>query len=277
MTISRRRFFEGAAAVAAAARLHADPLKMPIGFQSYSVRDLIAKDFAGTMKQMAGMGFRAIEMCSPPGYERAGFGTLTGLSASAMRNTIETAGLKCESCHYQFRELQEKGEERIAFARELGLKQMVVASFGIKEGSPLADWTKAAATMNRIGEQTKKAGIQAAFHNHHGEFAKAGDTLIYDHLLTQLDPALVKLQFQVAVVNIGFHAADYMKKYPGRFVSLHLADWSATEKKTVPIGQGLVDWKKLFAAAKKGGVRNYFVEMNLDLMRDSVPYLRKLA
>jgi sugar phosphate isomerase/epimerase len=67
-----------------------------------------------------------------------------------------------------------------------------------------------------------------------------------------------------------------MTKYPGRFCSLHLQDWSAAEKKMVAIGQGRVDWKKLFAAAKTGGMKNYFVEMNLDLMKASVPYLRGL-
>jgi sugar phosphate isomerase/epimerase len=275
MTLSRRQILAAASSLAAA-RLHADPLKMPIGFQSYSVRDLIGKDFPGTLQQMAAIGFRSVEMCSPVGYERAGFGSLAKMSGAAMRATIEKAGLKCVSSHFQFRELQDKAPERIAWAKDLGLQQMVVASFGIKEGSPLADWTKACAAMNRIGEQTKKAGIQAAFHNHHGEFAKVGGTLIYDHLLGQLDPKLVKMQFQVAVVSIGFEAVPYFRKYPGRFASLHLADWSAQEKKMVPIGKGVVDWKKLFAAAKKGGVRNYFVEMNLDLMRDSVPYLRSL-
>jgi sugar phosphate isomerase/epimerase len=199
------------------------------------------------------------------------------MPAGEMRKTIEGAGLRCESCHYQLRELQEHGAERTAFARDAGWSQMVVASFGIRPGSPLSDWTKACAAMNRIGEQTRKAGVQAAFHNHHGEFAKIDDVLIYDHLLRELDPALVKMQFQVAVVNIGYEAAPYFLKHPGRFSSLHLADWSESEKKSVPIGQGMVDWKKLFAAAKTGGVRNYFVEMSLELMRASVPYLRNLS
>ena len=84
------------------------------------------------------------------------------------------------------------------------------------------------------------------------------------------------MQFQVAVVSIGFQAATYMQKYPGRFLSMHLADWSSAEKKEAAIGKGSVDWKKLFKAAKKGGVKNYFVEMNLDLMRESFPFLRDL-
>ncbi len=90
------------------------------------------------------------------------------------------------------------------------------------------------------------------------------------------DPKMVRMQFQTSVVSLGFQAATYFRKYPGRFLSIHVADWSPTEKKQVAVGQGVIDWKQLFAAAKTGGVRNYFVEMNLDLMRASVPYLKKL-
>jgi len=84
------------------------------------------------------------------------------------------------------------------------------------------------------------------------------------------------MQFQVAVISLGYEAATYLSKYPGRFIPLHLADWSSAEKKIVPIGTGSIDWKKLFAAAKTGGIKNYFVEMDWDLMQASVPYLRKL-
>jgi sugar phosphate isomerase/epimerase len=84
------------------------------------------------------------------------------------------------------------------------------------------------------------------------------------------------MQFQVAVISLGYEAATFFKKYPGRFISLHLADWSSAEKKGVPVGQGVVDWKQLFAAAKTGGVKNYFVEMNLDAMKASYPFLRDL-
>ena len=85
--------------------------------------------------------------------------------------------------------------------------------------------------------------------------------LIYDKLMSELDPKLVKMQFQVSVIDMGYEAATYFEKYPGRFISIHLQDWSK-DKGTVAIGQGAVDWKKLFTAAKKAGVKNYFVEMN---------------
>jgi sugar phosphate isomerase/epimerase len=255
--------------------LAAEPNKMPAGFQIYPVREALMKDFAGTLKEYAGFGYRSVEMCSPPGYG-AGFAPLAKYSAKEMRSIITGAGLRCDSCHYTSREFRDSLDERIAFAKELGLKQMVLSSFGVPKDAKLDAWRKAADDLNKAGETITKAGLVCGFHNHHGEFAELEGVLIYDELMKRLDPKLVKMQFQVAVVNIGFQAADYLAKYPGRFCSLHLADWSAAEKKTVAVGKGVVDWKKLFAAAKKGGVKNYYVEMNHELMRDSYPYLRSL-
>jgi sugar phosphate isomerase/epimerase len=272
MKVSRRQFI----GAGFAASLGAAPLGQPIGFQTYSVREMVGKDFEGALRQMAAMGYLALEMCSPPGYEKAGFGALVNWKAADLRKAIRAAGLKCESSHYNFREVREHLDERIAYAKDLGLKHMVVSSLGMKKGAAMEDWIRAADEMNKIGERTRKAGLQLGFHNHHGEFEKIGGVLIYDELLKRFDPKLVTMQFQVAVINIGYDASDYMIKHPGRFTSLHLADWSATEKKMVAVGKGVVDWKKLFTAARTGGVKNYFVEMNLDALRDSVPYLRAL-
>jgi sugar phosphate isomerase/epimerase len=275
MNTTRRQFLGAApAALAAAQALHADPLGMPIGCQVYPVRDALAKDFEGTLRELAAIGYRTIEMCSPPSY--AEFRPLAGLSAAQMRHTIEGAGLRCESCHYQFRELKENLDERMAFAKELGLKQLVLSSFGLPASATLAEYKQAATELNRIGERTQKAGFQLGYHNHNNEFKELEGVLIYDELMRQFDAKLVKMQFQVAVISLGFEAATYLKKYPGRFLSLHLADYSTADKTAVPVGSGVVDWKKLFAAAKAGGVKNYFVEMDLKAMKASYTYLHKL-
>ena len=274
--MKRREFVLQSAAALTAARMIASPLGLPIGCQTYPVRDAIGKDFEGTLKELAGAGFQTIEMCSPPGYASSGFGALAGMKAAEMRGKIEAAGLRCPSCHYQFKELKENLGERIAFAKELGLTQMVLSTFGLRPDATMAQWTQAAEELNKIGEQTQKAGIQLGFHNHNGEFNKIDGVLVYDALMRAFDPKLVKMQFQTSVVSLGFEAATYFKKYPGRFISVHVADWSTAEKKQVAVGQGVINWKDLFAAAKGAGVRNYFVEMNLDLMRASVPYLQAI-
>jgi sugar phosphate isomerase/epimerase len=98
----------------------------------------------------------------------------------------------------------------------------------------------------------------------------------YDVLFELLDPKLVKFQFQVSTISQGYDAAEYFTKYPGRFISMHVQGWSAETKKVTAVGQDSLDWKKIFAAAKTGGIKNYFVEMKLEMMKASVPYLRAL-
>jgi sugar phosphate isomerase/epimerase len=280
MQISRRQFLGGSAmgiaAVTFVPNLRADPLGLPVGFQLYPVRDQIATDFPGILRQLASVGYRNVEMCSPPGYEKSGFGPLLKMKAPEIRKIITDADLRCESCHYQFRELKENLEDRIAYAKELGLTQMILSTFGLRADATMDDWGRAADEANKIGADVQKAGLQLGFHNHAFEFKEIDGVLIYDELMRKFDPKLVKMQFQVSVISLGYEAATFFTKYPGRFVSLHLQDWSLTEKKTVAIGKGVVDWKKLFAAAKTGGVKNYFVEVNLDALKASCPYLHDL-
>jgi sugar phosphate isomerase/epimerase len=283
MTITSRRQFLGGSAMGIAATYltrgaaKADPLGLPIGCQTWPVREEIGKDFDGTLRQLASAGFRTIEMCSPPGYQGAGFGPLASMKPSEMREKIHAAGLRCESSHFGFKELQDHLDERMAWAKGLGLKQMIVATFGLPRSATMSDWMRTADAANKLGEGTRKAGIQLGFHNHDFEFQKLDGELIYDKLMGELDPKLVKMQFQVGVIRLGYNAADFLERYPGRFISMHLQDWSPSEKKEVALGTGEVDWKRVFAAAKKGGVKNYFVEMDPDLMKASLPYLHGLS
>jgi sugar phosphate isomerase/epimerase len=266
----------GAAVVAPAVRhLHAAPLGLPVGTQVYPVRKQIGSDFDGTLRNLASMGYRTIEMCSPQGY-KGDFAPLAELKPSELRQKIRGAGLACESSHYQFRELKDSLPQTIEYAKELGLTQMILASFGLRKGATLDDWARAADDLNKAGEQASKTGMQIGFHNHDIEFTPIDGTLIYDKLTSVLDPKLVKMQYQVAVGRLGFDAPAVFQKYSGRFISLHLQDWSPADKRMVAIGQGVVDWKKLFSAAKQAGVKNYFVEVGPDLMKDSVEFLKGL-
>jgi sugar phosphate isomerase/epimerase len=276
-TVSRRHFLGTLAALGPAVlRSKADPLGMPIGCQVYPVREALGKDFAGTLHELHAIGYRTIEMCSPKGYERSGFGPLAGLKAAEVHHTIHAAGLRCESSHFNFRELKENLDERIAWAKEVGLKQMICSTFGVRPEAAMADWDRAADELNRIGEQVHKAGMELGFHNHNFEFKEIGGVLVYDQLMSKLDPSLVRMQFQVSVISLGFEAPTFLAKYRGRFLSLHLQDWSPADKKTVAVGKGVVDWPKVFAAAKTAGVKNYFVELNLDQMKESYTYLHGL-
>jgi sugar phosphate isomerase/epimerase len=282
--ITRREFLRTTAAQAAAAgvlaggalQLHANPLGMPIGCQTWPVREMIAKDFPGTIKQLAAAGFQAVELCSPVGYAENGFGGLSKYSGAELRNILGDAGVTCVSSHFTIIELRENQAGRIAWAKDVGLTQMLVPTLGGPAKPTMDDVKRAADEYNKMGEQSAKAGILQGLHNEEFELSTVDGKRTYDLLFDLLEPKLVKFQFQVSTISRGYVAADYFTKYPGRFISMHVQGWSAETKKVMAVGQDSLDWKKIFTAAKTGGIRNYFVEMNLELMKASVPYLRDL-
>jgi sugar phosphate isomerase/epimerase len=282
--ISRREFIQGAATCAAAAGfissglsgLRANPLGMPIGCQTWPVKEMIAKDFPGTIKQLAAAGFQSIELCSPVGYAEYGFGGLAKYKGAELRTILGDAGVSCVSSHFGIDELRKNQEDRIAWAKDVGLTQMLVPSLDGPEKPTMDDVKRAADEYNRMGEKAANAGIQQGLHNETFELSTVDGKRTYDVLFELLDPKLVKFQFQVSTISKGYVAAEYFTKYPGRFISMHVQGWSAETKKTMAVGQDSLDWKKIFAAAKTGGIKNYFVEMNLEMMKASVPYLRKL-
>jgi sugar phosphate isomerase/epimerase len=282
--ISRREFFKNAATSAAVAgflsanarMLRADPLGLPIGCQTWPVRTMIAKDFPGTIKQLAEAGFQTIELCSPVGYADSGFAGIGKYTGAGLRRILGDSGVTCVSSHFGIKELRENQAGRIAWAKDLGLTQMIVPSLEGPRNPTMDDVKRAADEYNRMGEQAAKAGIQQGLHNEDFELSKVDGQRTYDLLFKLLDPKLVKFQFQVSTISQGYDAAEYFTKYPGRFISMHVQGWSAKTRKITPVGQGTLDWKKIFSAAKTGGIKNYFVEMSLVMMKASVPYLRNL-
>jgi sugar phosphate isomerase/epimerase len=249
---------------------------MPIGCQTWTVRNQIAKDFVGTIKGLAADGFQSVELCSPVGYATSGFGSLAQYKGSEIRRMLGDAGVSCVSSHFSMKELRTNQEERIAWAKSVGLTQMLVASLGGPKMPTMDDVKRAADEYNKMGELAAKAGIQQGLHNEDFEISMVNGRRTYDVLMELLDPKLIKFQFQVSTISAGYDAAEYFMKYPGRFVSMHVQDWSSQTKQIVAVGQGTLNWKRIFTAAKTGGIKNYFVEMNLDLMKASVPYLRDL-
>jgi sugar phosphate isomerase/epimerase len=284
LNISRRHFFRNvavntaAAAVASSAGpiLDADPLGLSIGCQTYPVRSMIARDFPGTLKKLSDAGFQTVELCSPVGYADSGFGDLAKYKGSELRKILGDANLKCISSHFSIDELRKDLPGRIAWAKDVDLTQMMVPSLDGPKHPTMDDVKRAADEYNKMAEQSAKAGIQQGLHNENFELTTIDGKRTYDILFDLLDPKLVKFQFQVSTISRGYDAAEYFTKYPGRFISMHVQGWSAKTRKITAVGQGTLDWKKIFSAAKIGGIQNYFVEMDLPLMQASVPYLHSL-
>jgi sugar phosphate isomerase/epimerase len=296
--ISRRAFLEKAAIstgaagflAASAVELRANPLGLPIGSQVYPLRSML-KDFPAFVSMIAEIGVTRLELCSPLGYG-ADFATLA--DGNHVRKVLADHGMKSESAHFTMRELRQAQEKSIAWARDVGITQMITATLGGGNNPTLDQVKRAADEYNAIAAVAAKAGMQQGLHNEGFELSMVDGQRTYDLLLERLDPELVKFQFQMSTIMAGFVAAEYFVKYPGRFMSMHLQDVDMNApaptpppagapgamrkgwRRQVAVGQGSIDWVKTFTAARTGGVKNYFVEQNWELTRQSVAYLKTL-
>ena len=225
------------------------------------------------------MGYQHVEMCSPFGYAPGTFGALAKYTGKELKNIVNDSGLACYSAHFTWEELSNNLDARIAFAHDMGLKHMVCS--GGLYGKTMDGLKIQCDTLNKIGEKITSAGLVAGYHNHNGEFEQKKDGRPdYDIILEQLDPTYIKMQFQVAAVQLGYQAADYFRKFPGRFISAHLSDYAVDNHyKQIVLGEkGLVDWKDFFEAAKVGGLKWVYVEMESDpgTLEGSAKYLKTL-
>lgn len=278
MALSRRHLLSVALAVAVAPA-QAAPLGLPIGLQLYSVGDDLARDFDATLRRVAAAGYHEVEF--------AGF---YGRSPAALRQSLTNAGLRCRSAHYGIDQLEMALDREIAFAGELGLFDMVVAMPRIPETITLDTWKWHADFFNKVGERTKKAGLQFAFHNHNLEFRTYGDVVALDEMIRLTDPTLVKFQLDCGwAASAGADSVRYLATYPGRFTSLHVKDVPKTlapntdmRIETVAVGEGALDWRAVFRAAGKAGITGYYVEVEpqgaatFDAVKASSGFLRTL-
>jgi sugar phosphate isomerase/epimerase len=296
--VSRRAFLQTAAGALTAAHATSAaaappaPLGLPIGSQTYPHRAMIkAGDFAGLLKTFVEIGVQSVELCSPIGY--AEFAPLA--DGKAVKAMIADHGLACVSGHFSMAELRERQGESIAWAKDVGITQMITATLAAGNTPTLDQVKRAAEEYNRIAAVAAKAGIRQGLHNEGFEMSEVDGRRTYDLLFELLDPSLVWFQFQMSTISRGFVAHEYFTKYPGRFFSMHLQDVDLNATPPPPggqapsagaparrgvqtaLGRGSIDWKKTFEAARAGGVRNYFVEQNMELTKASVAFLKGLS
>src|SRR5262245_43856113 len=191
-TISRRDFLKKAAKDAAVTgflaagvvELYANPLGLPIGSQTYPHRAMLKQDFPGLMKILADLGVQRIELCSPLGYAE-----FAGLAKGAeVKKILGDHGLKCESAHFSMKELRQTQEASIAWAKEVGITQMVTATLGAGNNPTMDSVKKAADEYNKIAAVAAKAGMQQGLHNEGFEVSMVDGKRTYDVLFELLDP-----------------------------------------------------------------------------------------
>jgi sugar phosphate isomerase/epimerase len=300
--LSRRAFIQHTAAGAAAAWtalaeravVGASPYGWPIGCQTFPYGKVIDQDFPGTMKMLSDAGIQAIELCSPwYSQHNFGFGSLNKITAAEFTRVLSDHNLRCISSHVDMTELTpEKLPQTISWAKERGLTQIMVPSLDGPRNPTMDDVKRLADRYNGIAAESRKAGLQQGLHTEGFELSMVDGKRVFDVLFDLLDPQLVRFQFQMSTITSGLVAADYFTAHPNRFISMHLQDLDMNApvpspvpgragrgggRPQKPIGKGSIDWVKTFRAARTGGVQNYFIEMNEQLMRESVPYLKALT
>src|SRR5207253_7254672 len=137
-----------------------------------------------------------------------------------VKRILADHGLMCVSGHFSMKELRERQPASIAWAKDVGITQMITASLAAGTAPTMDDVRRAADEYNRIAAVAAKAGMQQGLHNEGFELSTVDGKRTYDVLLELLDPKLVKFQFQMSTASRGFIAADYFTRYPGRFFSM---------------------------------------------------------
>ena len=283
--MNRREFLGAASAAVLLSRVTAfaaDQHRLgAIGLQLYTVRDLMEKDFDGSIAKVAATGYKEVEF--------AGYFNRTPQQVKAV---LERNHLTSPSAHIPIEALRAKLPQVIEAAHVIGHQYIVNPWVNQEDRTSLDDWKKLAAFFNETGRKLKEAGLQFAHHNHDFEFKPTGGAVPYDLLLKETDPSLVKLEMDLYwITAAGQDPLKYFNEYPGRYPMLHVKDrpiklahpvYVTEDAKFAPVGRGVVDFKRVFAHADKGGVKHYYVEQDyaqgspFDAIKISYDNLRKM-
>ncbi|MBE9492172.1 MAG: sugar phosphate isomerase/epimerase [Bacteroidetes bacterium] len=257
--ITRRTFVKSISATLVASlvfpfRLTAIPTGKIIGIQLYTLRDQVKENFKGTLQKIADIGYNAVEAA---GYADRKF---YGYAPKEYKKIVEEKGLIPQSSHSGIS--LDNVDQVIDDTLEAGMSYIVLPYLAQDKRKTIDDYKKLAEEFNRIGERCKMSGLRFGYHNHAFEFEKMDGIIPYDIMLEQTEPEFVTMQLDLYwMVYGGYDPLDYFEKYPGRFELWHVKDMDHTEKREcTEIGQGIIDFKKIFAAKDKAGMKYYYVE-----------------
>ncbi len=224
-----------------------------IGLQLYTVRDLMEKDFDGTLEKLAQIGYQNMEF--------AGYFNKT---PQQVRATLDRLKLVSRSSHIGANLMRADAAKEIASAKTIGQEYITLPSYPFARTGGIDAWKQGAAEFNKWGAMCRDAGIRLAYHNHNAEFAAVdGGPTGYDVLMRETDPALVDFEMDLYwTVFADQNPIALFAKYPGRFTMWHVKDMvvTGTTKGMAPVGGGTVDFKSIFAKAGQSGLKYFFVE-----------------
>jgi sugar phosphate isomerase/epimerase len=272
--MTRRTFLQTAATAAAAAMsapVFAQQRRIDrIGLQLYSVRDLMKQDMPGTLAKVAAIGFKEVE-----------FAGLFDRAPKEVRAMLDQNGLTAPGTHVDWVTVDKKLAATLETATVMGHQFIIVPYLSDADRKQPDVYKRLADVLNRAGAESAKARIQMAYHQHGFEFVPAeglGGKLPYDYLLDNTDPKLVKMELDLCWISAAEQdPVAYFNRYPGRFSLVHVKDWLKNGKPGAPyagalgpntrftgemanVGQGSIDWKRIFSESEKAGIKHYIVE-----------------
>lgn len=244
---------------------------IPIALQLYTVRDETERDFAGTLRRVAEIGYPAVEF--------AGYG---GLDATEMQSLLGETGLSAASTHVALARLESDLDGEIAYCQAIGCSYLVLPWLA-EEWRSAAKLRELAPRLNQFGQRCRERGITFAYHNHDFEFAQSDNNYVLDILLDATDPASVALELDAYwAAYAGVDPAEFLRKRSGRVPLVHLKDMAA-DRSFTEVGDGTLDLQAVFTAAEEGGARWYVVEndrpkiASLDSAKRSLDNLRQMG
>lgn len=254
-----------------------------IGLQLYTLRNEMGKDAKGTLAKVAAQGYKTVETF---GY---GDHKWFGLNVAELRSTLKANGLSTPSGHSFPASLflqngwEEKWKPAVEDAKAVGQEFIVIPWLEEQYRNDINNFKKIAAALSKAGGICKNTGIKLAYHNHDFEFAPLAGTTGYDVLLKETDPKLVFFEMDIYWVSkAGKDPLALFAKHPGRFAMWHVKDMDNTPQKNfTEVGNGVINYKKIFNYAKQSGMKYFFVEQDqcpgepLASTAKSIAYLKK--
>jgi sugar phosphate isomerase/epimerase len=274
--VSRRTFMQQAGAFASAAVFF--PVSQPrhrykLGLQLFTLRAAMARDVEGTLKRIAGLGYEEVETY---GFDPEGI-RYYGLAGTAFAQRLRENNLTTPSGHYDLNrfvsssvdDLKRYVDRCVEGAHALGQEYITWPLLDANDRT-IEKFKVAAERLNVAGGQIKKAGLQLAYHNHDFEFVEQNGQIGYDIILEETDPALVKLQIDLYWIARGskITANEWFKRQPGRFVMWHVKDMHRTSRDYTEVGNGTIDFTRIWPDAALAGMKHFFVEQGGNFTHD---------
>jgi sugar phosphate isomerase/epimerase len=288
---SRRNFLQQAGFLSTSALTFPSALqrnasnKFKLGLQLFTIREAMAKDLRATFKRIAEFGYQEVETY---GFNYGNNKYYWGLEPKDASQLLSDCGLTTASGHYdldkyfgknQQDELKRYTDQCIAGATALK-QSYIVWPILSPQYRTLEETKRLTATLNTIGEQIKRGGLQLAYHNYGWDFMEQGGVIPYDIILKETDPALVKMELDLYWFSFGsrMKPLDWFKKQPGRFVIWHIKDMNKQNRELHEVvGDGQIDFKPIFKDAQLSGVKHMFVEQGNNYVPDAMSCVQRSA